>query len=1094
MAKLVFKNGVVEDYTIVLCTRDKRMLGQLTGLKGVNYKGNLNSAHEMSFSISKHDLLKFNGNVDYDIQRYKKVKNELWKRIQDLRLIWVKELDKYFEIKVRTNDTSTEAIKYITATHLCEAELSQALLETLEINTETDPFLTKDANTVFYNPDDVKHSLLNRVISDKAPHYKIKHVDESLKNIVRTFSVSGQYIYDFLQGECAEQIKCLFVFDSRDRSISAYDLMAVCQDCGNRHEDYNVCPKCGSVNNKYFGKDTGILVTKDNLTDDIQCEVDADNIKNCFKLVAGDDLMTATVKMLNNGSDYITYFSEMQREDMPKGLVDKLDAYDIECDKYSEEYNKLVTDYYKAIDLELYLTSGMMPTPEIGGVTAQTEASKLTYASLSPIGVSQLIEGKTSIDTITSAVKNYAKVLIKSGYVKLDVSNASFEYSGKNEENGVSSGYWSGTFTITSYADEEDIVTKKVSNVLVHDNYIDFVEQKLLKQMNEKDEEGSIYDVFSISYPDDRERELKEFTDALQYYCKNRLVSFYDAIEGALLTLAELGQAQSESLLYSDLYEPYKKKKEAVNDALVRLQSGTIRYKYDDVTYNKNLDQVVKMKEESEQKISEIQNKLDLKEYLGGYYPIFCSYKREDVYSNDNYISDGLSNDELIERAEKFIEAAKKEIYKSGEKQINISSTIYNLLVMEEFKPIVDQFELGNWIRVLVDGQLYRLRLLSYYISFDSLQTIGVEFSTASKIKDLAYEAEQIQKSVTSLATGYSYVSEQAQQGAKAQSIIQDTINNGLSSALVQIKNNDKTEVVMDEYGLLGRSWDDIENSYDPRQVRLSHNSILFTADNWESVEQAIGEHKYVYYDQGSNTWISSVGYGFIARFLNAAHIMGSTIVGGMIYSANYEINTKDERYKTSENYDYNKYYCNGSFIDLQNGDFSFGGQLIWDGTNLIIDDTTISDAVKGIEVTAENLSIRPENIITDDENKIQPSQINQTDLTIQANNIDIRNGKIPSSKIDSSGLKITSNNFSDGKIYADEVPARGIDTSDGLIESYQITATLSDKSLSDCSLYGSVNVSDGTNLGVGVTGSYTIGNTVLKFINGICVGVTQSS
>lgn len=1101
MSKLVFKNGIVEDYTIVLCTRDKRKLGQLTGIQGVTYKGNFNSAHEMSFSISKHDLLKFNGNVDYDIQRYQKIKEELWKQIQDLRLIWVKELNRYFEIKVRTNDSAVNVVKHITATHLCEAELSQLLLENIEINTENDAlYQNEESLTFFYNPDNTKYSLLHRILSDKAPHYKIKYVDKSLWKLKKVLSISGTYIYDFLTGECAEQFQCMFVFDSKDRSISVYDLMAVCQDCGERHEEYDKCPKCGSTNIKYYGKDTPILVDKDNLTDDIQCEIDADSIKNCFKLVAGDDLMTSTVKMLNNGSDYITYFSSLQRDDMSKELVNKLDEYDKLCDDNLEEYNNCVSSYFSLIDQENYLTSGMMPTVETGNINATTEVKKLTREALSPIGMSKILpDGGTSNESVNSAIKNYAKVLVKSGYVKLDVEG-SFAYDKKDEKTGVSSGYWSGTITITNYSDEEDIQAVSLNDILVHDNYIDFIEQKLLKQMNEKDEEGSIYDVFSISYPDDRERELKEFAEALQYYCKNRLKSFYDAIEGAMLTLAELGHAQSDGFLYKDFYLLYRDKKDAVNDALVRIQRGKIEYEIDDVRYTENLDQIASKKESVQKRITEIQEALDLKDFLGGYYPIFCSYRREETYSNDNFMSDGLNNEKLIERAKQFIELAKKEIYKSGEKQINISSTLYNLLAMEEFKPIVDYFELGNWIRVKVDGEIYRLRLLSYTINFDSLQTISVEFSTVSKIKDLAYEAEQIQKSVTSLATGYSYVSEQAQQGAQAQNIIQDAINNGLSNALVQIKNNDKTEVVMDEYGLLGRAWDDIENSYDPRQVRLSRNSILFTADNWESVEQAIGEHSYVSYDTETNKWVPHVGYGIISKFLNTAYISGSEIVGGIIYSDNYQVNTNDPRYDSSKDFDDNKYYCNGSFIDLHKNCFSFGGKLILTEKDdekeqeLWIDDTSISAALGELSVTANNLKIKPGNIITTDSDKIQPSQINEKELVVQANKIDVSNGKISSDKIDPTGLKIDQSNLF-GEINADTIPASGIN---GLVESSQISATLSDKSFSGV-FSGSINVTsitstNNSNSGTGITGDYTVGNTTFRYINGICVGITQTN
>ena len=52
----------------------------------------------------------------------------------------------------------------------------------------------------------------------------------------------------------------------------------------------------------------------------------------------------------------------------------------------------------------------------------------------------------------------------------------------------------------------------------------------------------------------------------------------------------------------------------------------------------------------------------DFESYLGEHYNIFCSYRREDTYDNKNYISDGLNNAEIIQRAKEFIQIAKKEL------------------------------------------------------------------------------------------------------------------------------------------------------------------------------------------------------------------------------------------------------------------------------------------------------------------------------------------------------------------------------------------------------------------------------------------------
>ena len=1090
MDRIVFKNGIVEDYTIVLASRDLRKLGQITGVENVRFKNNLNSASELSFTVSKHDMLCFNSNVDHDIARYKKIKQAIWNQIVDLKLVWIKELNKYFEIKVTLEDSSKGVQKSITATHLCEAELSQLLLEGVEINSEADILRDSYKITTFYNPTDSEASMLNRILKDKAPHYHIKHVDASLMNLQRTFSISGTNIYDFLVGECAEQFNCLFVFDSADRSISAYDLYAVCKDCGNRFEEYDKCPKCGSNNIKYFGQDTTILVDKENLTDSIQMNVDTNSLKNSFKLVAGDDLMTAAVRMMNpNGTDYIYYFSDRQREDMPKELVQKIDEYNELYNSTIDEYTKLIKGtfndsgkvvekgIFQLTDDILYLTSGMMPKLENAEVTAKTEIAHLTKENLSPVALTK-VTPSTSATTVASALKNYAKVYVKSGYVKVDVADGEFTYigvkepadgtSGDGTANTIHYGTWTGTITVTNYSDKEDTEQVTLTDIEVYDDYYSFIKQKILKELAKSDDESSVFDVLGID-------ELDKFKEALKLYCLNRLTSFYDAIQGALDVLVQLGYGEKDAAPYYEvLYLPYYNKLQACQEEIDKRKA--------------EIDEVQATLDKKEAAREDIQKKLNFKDYLGDYYTVFCSYRREDIYSNENYISEGLSNSELIEWAEEFIETAKKELYKSGEKQVTISSTLYNLLLMKEFKPLIDYFELGNWIRVRIDGELYRIRLVSYTIDFSSLQTIAVEFAVMSKIKDLAYEAQQIQKTISSISSSYSYVAQQAEQGDKASNRILQWMNEGLSSNLVQITNNENREVIYDGHGLLGRSYDDITGTYSPKQVRITNNTLAFTDDGWQSVRQAVGEHNYRRYNDSTNEWEMVSGYGMTADFVTAGHVSGATMVGGQIYSENYSNGAKKE----------------GTYIDLKEGSFSFaGGGLTYSKDDgLKLSTAAIEDTVKDVDTLAENLHIKAENIDGD----IQSDQISSLDSSKISGIItakQVEEGTIKAGSVNASGIngQIQSDQIASldaskisGSISSDQISSLAASKITGTVASSKIAATLSNKTLSG-SFSGTVNASsvqvanDGNTYN-GLTTNITVGDNILHFVNGILVQV----
>lgn len=1109
-------------YTIVLSTRYYSHLGQINGIDydTINVVNNLNSANEISFSVYKVDLSKecnFLSGEEYE--KYKTINEYIWDNIIDFKLIWVKELDEYFSITVSTDDSSS-TVKTVVGTSLCESELSGYLIDSLEVNTADDPMLslpyqededdesTVDADpstvTVFWNEEKTHLSLLHRILSDKAPHYKVVHVDDSLRNLVKEFSVSDADIYSFLIGEVSEQFNCLFRFNSSKREISVYDLYTVCQnpECNhfkeeNEHyrDDYDMflsddsnvprCPKCGSTNVKYFGEDTTILVDKKNLTDSINLSTNADNVKNCLKLVGGDDNITAAIQMMNpNGTSYLYHFSEFQKNDMPEILVKAINDYN---DLYNREisgYQDLVLKNYDALDRKLYLESSMMPTIEHSEVTAETEAKKINerFSGESPDVISlKSVSSGTVTQTVESALKAYLPIFVKTGYVKISVNDGStFEYKGTNED-GDNYGVWTGILTLTSYADKSDTYQTNKLTITVTDNHQKVVNQTVAKELNDADEEGDIFDVLSITR-DDKNEELTAFTDALKLYCKTRLSSFNEAIQGALNALNQMGiGGDTTTDDYKNFYLPYLNKQGACEEAINAICTGVYsdgtkyKYTYNEVEYKgEGINTLEELQETTTEEIEKVQDKLNFKSYLVNYnedgenlYHIYCAYRREDIYSNENYISTGIEDDNaaILRKAEEFLEVAKREIRKASEPEYTISSTLKNLLLIDEFKPICDGFKLGNWIRIRVDGQLYRLRLISYSINQGNPQDISVEFSTVTKEKGIMHDAQQLVSSAKTMSTNFGYVKKQAKRGSEAQSNISSWKQDGLNSGLVKIQNNDKEEVVYGRNGILCRSYDDITGTYSPEQLKLTHNILAFTSDGWQSVRQLIGNHEYLKYNELSNEWEWNTGYGNTSDFVVSGHVTGSTIVGGMIMSENFKINKE-----TDIDFKKDRYDCTGTFIDLKDGCFSFGGKLTYDEeSGLKLDNVAIADAVKEVNVTASNLKIPATNI----EGTIEPEQINMSNLKIEPDNIQ---GKIPSEKVDSTGFSINASQLS------------------GSVPSANIDSTLKNKTLETPLLSGMVKTSNESGEYTGITKDVTIGSTVLKFVNGLLVGVTETS
>ncbi len=966
--------GNPEPPTIILANRNGNKLGQLkVDTNSIDLSDKFNEASEFSFILNKY--------VDGEIVN-------LWDSVVDFKLVYCKEWDMWFEISVEL-DEDTKTTKTVLCKQLGQAELSQIMLYDIEINTEKDIERDDYKITILWNEEDQEASMLHRLLKDKAPHYSIGHVDFTIANIQRSFSFDNISIYDAFQ-KIAEEIGCLFIFHSNSdengrirRVISVYDLEQNCMniDCGYRGEFTDVCPKCGSTNIKYgYGNDTLIFVTSDELAaNGIKFTTDVDSVKNCFKLEAGDDLMTATIRNCNpNGTDYIWYFSDDIKEDMSDELVEKIESYDelykdyynnyesnIDSnllrsynelvEKYSEYnedlqplaspiagYSSLMNAYYNTVDLSLYLESGLMPSIEMAETNAEEQVELLESSFLPTVAVANI--NTVSLPTANSAVLAMAKIIVRSTF-KVEIGTSELI------DNADSTKTWRGNFIVTNYSDEEDTATSELISVGIDGDQEAYINQRIDRALSKEDtDDYSISGLFKKEYDD--------FCAELRKYALNPLISFHDAAQACIDILIEQGVGDDSSSswddpdnsLYNNLYTPYYEKLQAI-EAEMQIRESEINLIKG--VYNSNNELVsegvstyiISVK-------NEIQRLLDFEGYLGEeLWAEFCSYRREDKYSNENYISDGLNNAELFEKALEFIGVAEKEIYKSSELQHSISTTLKNLLAIEKFRPLVDSFNVGNWIRVQVNNEIYKLRLLEYGISFSNLNNITVEFSDITKVKNGVTDVQDILSQASSMASSYSDTQRQANQGNNANGTIGQWLANGLNSALVRIQSNDNEEITLTRNGLLARSYNELTDDYSPEQLKLTHNIMAYTDDNWRSVKQAIGKHDYVTYNSPTDSWIQNTGYGMSAEFVTAGQIMGSKVVGGEIYSSNYHRGIIGSTTNKPV----------GTYINLTTGDFRFGGdKLIFDTTSdtLTLRDVTIQwDSTNTPEVTVNDIS-----------------------------------------------------------------------------------------------------------------------------------------
>lgn len=908
MANIFFnKQSIPESPTLLLKRRDLTTIGAVTASEIV-YKNQFFAPNELSFRVYRYADEK---------------QNASWQALDDYNVIYIPEYGEYFDAHVSLNEENG-TYKTVTCTALAESELSQTKLYDIEINTDADmarPDYDEDYPTVFYRevseqyadyPKDSaeyreykkkkESSLLHRIL-EKASNYSIGDVDDNLKdlNTWYQFSISDSSILDVLTGEIAEQYQCLFTFEIQPdgtRLVHAHDLCNTCS-CGYRGDFHDKCPKCGGTDFRgAYGRDTTIFVSKDNLATSAMIESNKDSLKNCFRIIGGDDLMTAAVKMSNpNGSNTIYYFSEETMASMPEDLADTIRSYNntfhdylytktfLIPDNIVKNYNQTVDEIknlypqkkfstiesavtryqlipstaYNAIDLALFLESEMMKTPDVNGESIDDTLKLLTPENIGPIAVSKT--AMSIIESANRAVLSMCKTLINTALYKAEIA-----------ESQLSNGNWIGKFRLTSLEDKTVIKLSGDVELTLTNDEVSFYKQKIQKTLSK--ESCDIRPILDVDISN------ADFQNELRFYSKNYLDGIRKAFQecrGIVQTSGLATLKNNYENIYNERISLIEKEIE-VRESQLRTVNALYHTKLDTTTYEYTTGGYL-----AENIMEPAANALNFQKFLEEHstadrslWNLFCAYRREDTYQNQHYISNGLSNSQLMENASKLVEAAQKELYKAGTMQYNVNASMNNLLALKEFEPIAEDFTCGNWIRLGVEDKIYYLRLLSYQIHFDDFLQIDVEFSTVEKIWSGISDVESILSSASSVSGSYSATISQVRHSAASSKYVDDWVQKGLDATKTQIVDNaENQKIIIDQTGILCCQFDDITETRDPNQIRIIGNGLYTTHDNWKTMDTGIGT--FIYNDP-ENGFTETKGYGIIADTVVGSLILGENL------------------------------------------------------------------------------------------------------------------------------------------------------------------------------------------------------------------------
>ena len=262
---------------------------------------------------------------------------------------------------------------------------------------------------------------------------------------------------------------------------------------------------------------------------------------------------------------------------------------------------------------------------------------------------------------------------------------------------------------------------------------------------------------------------------------------------------------------------------------------------------------------------------------------------REDEFSDSNFLLNGYeSEEEKISIFQELKDSASKTLKTLCQPSLKFSMNMANILAFPEFKPLVDQFQLGNFVRVHIrDNYIKRTRLLNVHLQFDDLSDFSCDFGNLVTTKsEIDKHAELLQQAVTAgkqVATSAG----DWQKAVDKSNKLEEDIANGLTNAALEIGKAAGQSIVWDEHGIWGRKLvDGTTDRYEDEQFRIINNKLVFSNDGFKTSKAVFGS----YTVNGETRW------GPLAEYVTADTIEGKFITGGSI-----EIGTGDTKFIVNE-------------------------------------------------------------------------------------------------------------------------------------------------------------------------------------------------
>lgn len=669
---------------IYLCRPDRTVICALNGvqIKSVEYEQQLKDFNRLTFNVDRY--------IDIDGEY---VESAGYEKLKDHMTIYLEGLD-YFQLQEPSLQNDNGRYEY----KACEAYSDEKTFEDKDMKGLSFNKGTKDSMEMLAtnNVDDMgyakeyitfcndrNHELsLMHLVLDRVPGWSVGYIDPTIKNEKYSFEADNTNAYAFLNTTVANVVKCVFYFDTINRTVSAYA-------------------------KENIGKDTNIFIGWRNALNMLKMTPQADTMYNALTIQGDEEL---DITRVNYGRSHIynlDYY--LTTNYFPQETIDKVKAWQKwQIDNHAKyiENGKKSAEYQAKID-EIYYR-----VPNDGIQIAQYKTmDQETLEKTLKMYEQMMTTIQVSVDTRDDHEKdsngNYTK-WDKPDDIQNRVYKPWTTPSGEVDHEKYLSLLKESNKGYYTYQELRDYI---IPNIKVAIQNLHLADDK---KIDYNDEFESNWDLYGIKELEGKRDEYKkQILDILAAYQK----------EWNQLTDEEISKAGvKDEKTYNVFHKNFIKYKNWLGDENTE---GSLLYKLKEL--NAQVDELETKKKPYDDVMTDMNTHSELNDPQFGLtdkeYTAVMNIVRMGDYTNNNIFTTSL--DDAItsyEHCEELYQDGLKRISETSQPQYQIETSLDNILSLNEYADVNsdnkqgwhNQFTVGNFIRVGVrDDYAVKLRLLT---------------------------------------------------------------------------------------------------------------------------------------------------------------------------------------------------------------------------------------------------------------------------------------------------------------------------------------------------------------------------------------------